>query len=287
MTSTPAEGPPTELAVQRLLACPACRGPLRASDGALACARCAFDGLIVEGVVVVGDRSRASFFDARHGVMEAGKACDGAWCLCYEQQAKVVEPLLRPGSLVLDVGCGPSLPYAKPADCFVIGLDASYDSIRANRSVDLRVYGTAAALPLPDASIDTIVCFYSIHHMTGRNVRENRAIVARVFRELARVLKPGGELLVFEVSPWRPVWHAERRLWDVARRLLGSWLDMFFYPAEAYRALGAAALPGAEHEARTFGASMLDTFPPAFSLPWLRVPRFLYPFHVALYRWRR
>jgi ubiquinone/menaquinone biosynthesis C-methylase UbiE len=219
-------------------------------------------------------------------VMERGKACDGAWCLCYEHQRAAVAPLLRAGSVVLDVGCGPSLPYEKPADCFVIGLDASFHSIRANRVVDLRVYGTAAALPLPGRSVDTIVCFYSVHHMTGANVRENRATAARAFAEFARVLKPGGELLVFEVSPWRPVWQVEKRLWNPARRALGARLDMFFYPAEVYRALGSTAFPGAAHERRVFASSMLSTFPPAFSLPWLRVPRFLYPFDVALYRWR-
>ena len=55
-------------------------------------------------------------------------------------------------ALVLDVLLRADLPYAeKLADTFRIGLEASYDSIRANRSVDLRVYGSALEIPLPIA----------------------------------------------------------------------------------------------------------------------------------------
>ena len=289
MATSPLTGP-SQLAehVERRLACPDCRSRLRVDEPAIRCTNdaCHFDGVIVDGVVVVGDRSAVSFFDARHQIMEQGKACDGAWCLCYEAQASLVEAIPRPGTVVLDVGCGPSLPYAKPDDCFVIGLEASFESIRVNQGLDLRVYGTATALPLPAASIDTVLCFYSLHHMTGQTIEENRAIVLRAFRELGRVVKPGGELLVFEVSPWEPAWIVERTLWNWAKRAIGARLDMFFYPEREYEAFGREAMPGATFSKHTFVRPMLSAFPPAFSLPWLRVPRFLYPFDVNLYRWQ-
>lgn len=275
-------------AVERLLACPTCRAPLRVEDSRIACRAAPehLDGTLTDDdVVFLGDRSQVSFFDDRHEVMEAGKACEGAWCLCYEHQATAIEPFLRANTTILDVGCGPSLPYRKPDGCFAIGLEASYESIRVNRALDMRVYGTAAALPLPDRSVDTVLCFYSIHHMTGRDVRENWATVGTVFDEFARVLKPGGDLLVCEVSPWRAAWVAQNLLWDAAKKALGPRLDMFFYTERAYRQLGERALPAASFSKQAYGASMLSTFPPAFSVPWLRVPRFLYPFHVNLYRW--
>jgi hypothetical protein len=50
--------------------------------------------------------------------------------------------------------------------------------------------------------------------------------------------------------------------------------------------VGRLALPGAQFSTTSFSASLLSAFPPAFSLPWLLIPRFLYPFHVNLYRWR-
>ena len=274
--------------VERLLACPRCRSSFRVVEDEIRCqnAACGFVGLVAHDVAVLGDHSAPSFFDDRHAMMTAGNAQEGVRCLCYEDQAHVVEPLLKPGALVLDVGCGPTLPYTKPADTFVIGLEASYDSIRANRAVDLRVYGSALEIPLPDQTVDAVLAYYAVHHMTGRSLAENRKNLEAAFRELGRVVKPGGELLVFEVSPWRAVWLAEKLLWDTAKAVIGDKLDMCFYPADVYEGVGRTCLPHAEFSMQTFRSSLLSTFPPAFSLPWLAIPRFLYPFQVNLYRWR-
>lgn len=67
--------------------------------------------------------------------------------------------------------------------------------------MDLRIHGSATALPLADRSIDAIVCFYSIHHMVGATVAQNRALVNAAFQEFGRVLKLHGELFVFELAP--------------------------------------------------------------------------------------
>ncbi len=45
------------------------------------------------------------------------------------------------------------------------------------------------ALPLPDASVDRAICFDSFHHVPNQD---------EVLRELARVLKPGGRLVLAE-----------------------------------------------------------------------------------------
>ena len=274
--------------VERLLVCPRCTSRFAVTDGQVVCQNraCGFVGMLADDVALFGDRSQLSFFDDRHGVMTSVTTTRSIRCLCYDAQGQLVENLLRPGQLVLDVGCGPTLPYVKPKDTFVIGLEASFESIRANHDVDLRVYGTAAELPLPDQSVDTILAFYAVHHMTGTTVAQNRRMAVKVFREFGRVVKPGGELLVFEVSPWRPFWVAEKHLWNAARAVIGHRLDMFFYSERAYEALGRAAIPEAEFSTQRFGTSMLSLFPPAFSLPWLQIPRFLYPFAVNLYRWR-
>jgi ubiquinone/menaquinone biosynthesis C-methylase UbiE len=274
--------------VERILVCPACRSPFAVVGADLCCTNgaCGFVGLLAHDVVVLGDRSVPSFFDERHEVMTAGKSQEGVRCLCYEDQSGVVEGLLAPGQIVLDVGCGPVLPYEKPPGAFVIGLDASYESILANRAVDLRVYGSALAVPLPDRSVDLALAFYAVHHMTGQTLAENVGKLGQAITELGRVVKPGGQLLVFEVSPWGPAWLAERLLWNTARKLLGPKLDMCFYTADIYERVGRAALPHATFSIEPFSTSMLSTFPPAFSLPWLPIPRFLYPFDVNLYRWR-
>src|SRR5690606_30174491 len=132
--------------------CPRCHSRFTVTADELRCQRaaCGFVGVLNDGVVVLGDQAALSFFDKRHQVMTAGNGGEGIRCLCYERQAGVVEGLFTPGMVVLDIGCGPTLPYRKPADTYVIGLEASYDSIRVNHGVDLRVYGSALEVPLAD-----------------------------------------------------------------------------------------------------------------------------------------
>jgi SAM-dependent methyltransferase len=277
-----------EARVERLLACPSCRSSLLVEHSEIRCtsAICHFSGRIMDGVVLVGDGASSSFFDAMHPKLTVSNEGEGVWSVCYQQQDELLQSVIKPGSLVVDVGCGPSLPYSKPKDTFFVGVEASYQSVRLNAGVDMRIYGTATSLPLPESSVDAIVSFYAVHHMTGETVAENFRNAARAFSEFRRVIKPGGELLVFEISPWTPVWLSEKMLWNRARSLLGKRLDMFFYSVRAYQALGRVTLPGAQFSVRPFRAPMTTMMPLSFSVHWLQVPRAVVPMSYNLFRWR-
>jgi hypothetical protein len=54
-----------------------------------------------------------SFFDDKHAVMEHGSAELGVRRCCYAEQAAVIESLIPGGVVVVDVGCGPALPYRR------------------------------------------------------------------------------------------------------------------------------------------------------------------------------
>ncbi len=274
--------------VERLLVCPRCRSRFDVVDTALRCQNvaCGFVGGLKDDVALLGERADYSFFDDKHDLLATSNEGEGVRCNCYHQQEALLQTALAPGSVVLDVGCGPGLPYQKPPETFVIGLEASYESIKVNTQVDMRVHGSAEALPLPDRSVDAVVSFYAVHHMTGQTVAENRQKVVRAFRELGRVTRPGGEILIFEISPWPPVWQAEKLLWNTARSVLGRKLDMFFYSAGAYEALGRVTLPGARFSMQEFQTSITTMMPLAFSLPWLQVPRAIVPMRYCVYRWR-
>jgi SAM-dependent methyltransferase len=99
---------------------------------------------------------------------------------------------------VLDMGCGTgrfTIPLAERAES-VSGLDLSpmmLDTARkklADRGLeaDLRE-GDMAALPFADASFDVVVSMLALMHIP----REDRQ---QVFHEVARVLRPGGRLLI-------------------------------------------------------------------------------------------
>ena len=96
--------------------------------------------------------------------------------------------------LVCDVGCGPGHVgrYLAERGVHVLGLDLSPGMVALARRLNPAMrfeQGDLRALDLPDASLAGIVAFYSLIHL-------ERAEIASALTELARVLAPGGSILV-------------------------------------------------------------------------------------------
>lgn len=110
---------------------------------------------------------------------------------------------LRPGETVLDVGCGTgTLAIAAKQSVGsggkVYGIDASPEMIaRATRKAGKAGLGiefrnaNIEALPFQEAQFDVVLSTLMLHHLP-RQVRENG------LREIRRVLKPGGRVLVVD-----------------------------------------------------------------------------------------
>ena len=276
-----------EQLVEQVLGCPRCHGPLQVRRGQILCPAegCRFVGSIADGIASVGEHASAGLFDAKHQVMQHGSDKPGVRRLCYAEQASLLEKRLRPETRVLDVGCGPRLPYRRTSPYFLIGLDPSYESLRQNTDVDLRVFGHAGALPLPDRSVDTILSLYAIHHFGGHTVRENQHRVERAFVEFGRVLKPGGELFIFELEPWWPFWKLQVTLWDQIRRILPGF-DILFWRERALKTACETQLHRhAAYTRTTFSSPMFMFFAPVFAFPHIQVPRLAFPFTISLYHW--
>jgi SAM-dependent methyltransferase len=107
------------------------------------------------------------------------------------------------GARVLEVGCGPGHLSARMAGqgLEVTGLDLDPAMIKraqanaTNAGVTTRasfVVGDAAALPFPDASFDSVVSTFSVHHWSDP---------AAGLAEIGRVLRPGGRALVWDFKP--------------------------------------------------------------------------------------
>jgi ubiquinone/menaquinone biosynthesis C-methylase UbiE len=243
---------------------------------------------LVDGVYSFLAREGGSFFDDKYHIMEAGhNVRGGEWRFAYEQQVSLLESYIKPGMVVLDIGCGPSLPYACPKGAVVFGLDPSLNSIRKNAQVTFKLHASATDIPLSNASVDLIVCFYSIHHMIGSTIELTHKNVRSAFMEFARVLRPAGLLFVYEMTPRHMFFLLQRLTWNMLVKILRRNLDMYFWLARDLVKLAEETLPGrAQIEKIYFDTAILTWFPPAFALPWFKIPRLLYPLDPKLYRWK-
>jgi SAM-dependent methyltransferase len=93
-----------------------------------------------------------------------------------------------------DMGCGPGqvARYLRDRGASVFGLDLSPQMVEQARQLNPDISfreGNMLALDLPDASLAGIAAFYAIVNIP----RESQP---QVFREMARVLQPGGLLLL-------------------------------------------------------------------------------------------
>lgn len=144
----------------------------------------------------------------------------------------VVRAYVKPHDRVLDVGCGAGgfLAVLSRLGAEVVGIDISAEFVAACRETIDRLglrnaavhCAPADALPFPDDSFDAVVLVDVLHHMDATEP---------ALREVKRVLRAGGRVLVFEPNKWNPLLYLmcvlDRNEWGLLR--LGS--------ARRYRAL--------------------------------------------------
>jgi len=173
----------------------------------------------------------AARYDLTNDVLSLG--LDRRW-----RRAVVKAVAARPGERVLDLaaGTGTSTEPFRADGAEVVPCDFSLGMLREGKRRRTHlpfVAGDAARLPFADVSFDAVTISFGL-----RNVHEPDGAL----REMLRVTRPGGRLLICEFShpTWRPfrtayVEYLMRALPSVARRVSSS-PDAYVYLAESIRA---------------------------------------------------
>jgi len=119
----------------------------------------------------------------------------GRW---YRRRMLVNVGGLGPGRAHLDVGSGTGLCAALSQQIVgptgrTVALDPSTGMLEVARRRGVRetVVGRAEHLPFPDATFDLVSMSYMLRHVED---------LATAFREARRVLRPGGRIVIFEVT---------------------------------------------------------------------------------------
>jgi demethylmenaquinone methyltransferase / 2-methoxy-6-polyprenyl-1,4-benzoquinol methylase len=145
---------------------------------------------------------------------------------------------LRPGQRCLDIaaGTGVSTEELAASGAFVVGVDLSLGMLRVGHRVRPGVAllgGDALALPFADASFDAVTISFGLRNVVDANA---------ALREMARVTRPAGRLVVCEFSTpanaaFRHLYlgYLMRALPAVARRVSSN-PDAYVYLAESIRA---------------------------------------------------
>ena len=145
---------------------------------------------------------------------------------------------LAPGKTVADLGAGTGkfIPYLKNTGAKVVAVEpvaAMRDELSGRHGEVAALAGTAEAIPLPDGSLDAVVCAQAFHWFA----------TPAALAEIRRVLRPGGMLgLIWNVRdesvPWVAAVSAitNAHEGDTPRYKGSAWRRVF--PAEGFAEAG-------------------------------------------------
>ena len=126
------------------------------------------------------------------------RAARPGWRSSGDQFDIVVERRLTPESAVLDLGCGRTggMERSWKRVRLAVGIDPDLQSL-ADRGGGMAVLqGGGEHLPFADASFDMVVSVWVLEHLEAPEL---------VFKEVARVLKPGGHFIFLTPNALNPL----------------------------------------------------------------------------------
>ena len=191
------------------LACPDCRAAIQ--DEPLRCQGCgrAFD--TENGIAVLLPSSLLGDTEQRQHALYTAVAHEYDDVFprhvaehYIDKRTGLIKELLPLGGLVLDVGCGTgqlgSAIASEGFDVFGVDLSASMVARARERGLAGTFAGVTTALPFAADSFDLALTVATLHHL------ETPERVATTVQEMARVVKHGGFVVLWDHNPANPYW---------------------------------------------------------------------------------
>ena len=169
-----------------------------------------------------------AFFDLYHGQHGASSSSTLPWwCLLEtlepEHVIHHVAETIRP-RVVVELGCGTgsnlaTVQTAHPGVSHLIGCDVSFQALTLAReslrnhpdtSEPLLVHSDGANLPLEPGCADLVLLINVLHHATDLSL----------VRDAARLVRPGGTVLIIDLSAGNLFYNASRFAWNYLPRSL-------------------------------------------------------------------
>ncbi|HOK79340.1 MAG TPA: methyltransferase domain-containing protein [bacterium] len=156
---------------------------------------------------------------------------------------------------ILDAGCGTGLltMHLLQAGFDVYGIDISQEmaKIAENRLPGRIVCACIKNIPFPAESFDGVICVATLHHLNHIEFRH-------ALKEMVRVLKVGGRLLIWDHNRINPYWH-----WLMKRVPQDTGREKIFSAKIIIREMKSNGLSLIKHERKGF----VPDFAPALSMP--------------------
>jgi len=126
--------------------------------------------------------------------------------LFIKYYSEIQKMLINTELVVLELGAGFGRHTSVIADCGVklIVNDISESALEINNRIHPNIYKSIAsnmdAIPLPNQSIDVVICCGSLSYADPKKVN----------REIFRLLKPGGQLIILDTLNHNPIYKINR-----------------------------------------------------------------------------
>lgn len=124
----------------------------------------------------------------------------------YKEVFSRVEPYLKKGKTLLDVGCGQgeyATIFTSTYGLQVTGIDPQEMEGAKQKAHMTFVKGSAEALPFPDNSFDIVFSKDVLHHIDEPRLDPQR--ITQAMEEMRRVCAPHGTIIILEPIRYNPI----------------------------------------------------------------------------------